>query len=637
MFRSALTRWFTPRRRPHAPRPHASLRLEALEDRTVPAMLTVMNNANDGAGSLRAILGGAHDGDTITFAQSLNNRTITLTTAELAVNASVNIQGLGASHLTVSGNDTYRVFDIASGKTVTIADLTIAHGHSSGMLGTDFTYGYGGGGGILNQAGAHVTLNRDTLSDNTAEGAVGFTVAGGALLNRGSATILSCQFTGNQVAGGGNTLDAIGGAAGGAIDNMGTPSGGAQLAVANSTFTNNSVISAGGTYFAVGGAIESDAGLASFDFQTNFTPEPSLATITNSVFSNNQAGGGFGGNGQGGAVVSEGSTAEMTVVGSSITGNRALGGAGGHGNVLQQNTGDSQGQGGGLYNAGGSTLNVIGCLVANNQAIGGDDGTIDNNDPFASAGFGGGILNNYESTANVIDSVITGNLVQGGAMTTVPGPGAFAVGGGIANTQLCTLLVSGCVVSGNRAVGGHGNAGTNVGLTTAQAGFGFGGGIDNSNNNSTATIIASVITQNQAIGGAGGTGNAGGNGYGAGIGVGWETLLGLSAPSSHLTLIASVVSDNDAVGGKGGTHANGGDGLGGGLYLSADALTTVMASTITHNDADGGNGGSGSGHAGHGYGGGVARKIGSVFSADVFTNISHNDADTSGDDLYLQP
>ena len=43
-------------------------RLEALEDRTTPSTLTVMNNADDGAGSLRRAIHDAHSGDTIDFA-----------------------------------------------------------------------------------------------------------------------------------------------------------------------------------------------------------------------------------------------------------------------------------------------------------------------------------------------------------------------------------------------------------------------------------------------------------------------------------------------------------------------------------------------------------------------------------------
>src|SRR5262249_62431422 len=53
-----------PRRRPALGR----LLLEALEDRTVPSTLTVLNNHDSGAGSLPAEIGAAHSGDPIVFA-----------------------------------------------------------------------------------------------------------------------------------------------------------------------------------------------------------------------------------------------------------------------------------------------------------------------------------------------------------------------------------------------------------------------------------------------------------------------------------------------------------------------------------------------------------------------------------------
>src|SRR5260370_24675236 len=98
-------------------------RVEALECGALPSALTVMNNADSGDSSLRAMLAQASSGDTITFAPSLAGQTITLTSGELAIDKSLDIEGLGADQLTVSGNDASRVFDISGGGlTVTIAD-----------------------------------------------------------------------------------------------------------------------------------------------------------------------------------------------------------------------------------------------------------------------------------------------------------------------------------------------------------------------------------------------------------------------------------------------------------------------------------------------------------------------------------
>src|SRR5262249_694317 len=143
-------------------------RLEALEDRTVPSTLTVTSAADDGsAGTLRAVLASAHNGDTIHFAQPLAGKTITLTQGQLLGNQSVDIDGPGADKLSASGNGAGRIFDVSGGTSVTISGLTL-----TGGLATD-------GAGILN-AGT-LTLSGDVLSGNIAQG-----VAGGGLFGDGS-------------------------------------------------------------------------------------------------------------------------------------------------------------------------------------------------------------------------------------------------------------------------------------------------------------------------------------------------------------------------------------------------------------------------------------------------------------------
>src|SRR5262249_10335462 len=118
--------------RPMRPRRSFVPRLETLEDRTVPSRLTVLNNHDSGAGPLRDAIGHAQDGDTIVFDPGLNGQTIALTSDELAIKNSLDIEGPGADKLAVSGGDKYRVFDIVSeGLTVRIAGLTITHGRTS--------------------------------------------------------------------------------------------------------------------------------------------------------------------------------------------------------------------------------------------------------------------------------------------------------------------------------------------------------------------------------------------------------------------------------------------------------------------------------------------------------------------------
>src|SRR5207247_937580 len=113
-----------------------------MEERTLLSLLTVMNNNDNGPGSLRQALIDATSGSTIFFDSSLNGQTIALTSGNLIVNKSVDIEGLGPNELAVSGGGNSRVFHITKpGVTVTIAGLTITGGVAPI------------GGGILNKGG----------------------------------------------------------------------------------------------------------------------------------------------------------------------------------------------------------------------------------------------------------------------------------------------------------------------------------------------------------------------------------------------------------------------------------------------------------------------------------------------------
>jgi hypothetical protein len=131
--------------RVRTPNRHAARRfrpqLETLERRDVPSTLTVTSAADSGAGTLRADIAAAHSGDIINFSPSLDGKTITLTSGELLLNKGVTIQGPGAAQLTISGNNTSRVFEVnAVNQTVDLSGLTISNGYASS----------GFGGGIYN-------------------------------------------------------------------------------------------------------------------------------------------------------------------------------------------------------------------------------------------------------------------------------------------------------------------------------------------------------------------------------------------------------------------------------------------------------------------------------------------------------
>ncbi len=182
------------RQRAAARRRPLGLHLEALEDRLTPSTLTVTSSADSGFGSLRAAIANASSGSTINFANNVHD--IKLTTGELVISKNLDIEGPGASQLTISGNDASRVFDVKSGDTLTLANLTVANGLFSGPLPASMVgvfsgtgTGAGGGGGILNEAGATLNLNNDTITNNQAihgSSPLAFTVLGGGILNLGT-------------------------------------------------------------------------------------------------------------------------------------------------------------------------------------------------------------------------------------------------------------------------------------------------------------------------------------------------------------------------------------------------------------------------------------------------------------------
>ena len=92
----------------------------------------VVNTNDSGAGSLRNAIDNSPAGSDIFFGIPLfdSPQTITLTSGELAINKNLNIFGKGADKLIISGNDTYRVFNIGSNFNVHLSGLTIINGNA---------------------------------------------------------------------------------------------------------------------------------------------------------------------------------------------------------------------------------------------------------------------------------------------------------------------------------------------------------------------------------------------------------------------------------------------------------------------------------------------------------------------------
>ena len=138
--------------------------------------------------------------------------TITLTHGELEINVNTTITNSGgAGSLTISGGNTFRVFNITSNTaTVGITGLTIADGNASPAIGqlTDQ------GGDIINAG--NLTLTNDIVQKGTVAGTIGGpTGFGGGIFNEsgsGSGTGATLILDGTTVTG--NTAKGFGGGAG---------------------------------------------------------------------------------------------------------------------------------------------------------------------------------------------------------------------------------------------------------------------------------------------------------------------------------------------------------------------------------------------------------------------------------------
>ena len=187
--RSKSTNKAARRRRP-------SLRpdFELLEDRRLLAPLNfLVTNTNDsGLGSLRQEIldANANPGlDTIDFATGLSG-TIVLKSGELQITNDVTIDGPGANLLTVSGNNTSRIFNIDDGNLGTALAVAI-----SGLKLTGGNAGSDSGGAIFNAEA--LTLTNSTLSGNSA----GW--SGGGIYNEGTMTLTNSTLSDNSAHDGG--------------------------------------------------------------------------------------------------------------------------------------------------------------------------------------------------------------------------------------------------------------------------------------------------------------------------------------------------------------------------------------------------------------------------------------------------
>ncbi len=415
------------------------------------SVITVTSIADNGTGSLRAAIAQSQSGDTIQFASTLANQTITLTSGQLEIPVGKNliIDGAGASGLTISGNNTSRIFHLESASvnptSLTIKNLTLANGYTDEFGGAIRTEHQGqltvensqfnnnvaglGGGAIFGAYQGTVTVSDSQFDSNTAT-AGNDERGGGALATWGGirTTVTDSEFTNNT------------GINGGAINNLA-----GELIIEGSTFINNSTTAAtvatgqaNPTLRGYGGAVYSDRG-------SDINNPTGIISITDSVFDGNK------GRGEGGAaylysgnqdkVVLESSTFKNNEVLALPGGNNGNGGA-----VVQMSNGANQG------------FTISNTSFANNTA----------------ANQGGGLWM-MDAPTTITNSTFSGNKAtatdysgNGGAMalygptniinTTIANNWAGWVGGGIAAND-SPVTVQNTIFANNTAANGNNNWG----------------------------------------------------------------------------------------------------------------------------------------------------------------------------------
>jgi Right handed beta helix region len=327
-------------------------RLLTFESRIAPAVFTVLNANDTGAGSLRDALTQANAtvaSDIINFDPAFFStpRTIALATS-LTVSQDVSIVGPGAANLTVNGGGAVRDFFIeVDGKAgnVTLSGMTITGGFvaataiGGGIFTDDNTVidsciitgnTAGAGGGVTTSNYGQLTIRNSTVSSNTANGAATIGGGGGIRIGQfGSARISNTSVTGNTgPIGGGISLQANN-----------------TMVLENSTISGNTATGAGG------------AGLYTLGTPGSFYINPSSTiVINNSTFANNTATTGAGGGIMVAGTAGQGYANPISLNNVTIAGNSAATTGGGIARTGTMSTG---------------ALNLTGTVVARNTATGG--------------------------------------------------------------------------------------------------------------------------------------------------------------------------------------------------------------------------------------------------------------------------
>lgn len=391
------------------------------------ATFNVINLDDAGAGSLRQAIVDANNAagaDTVTFQAGLTG-TITLTSGQLYITDSVDIQGPGAAALTVSGNNASRVFYLYNSDAtidVTISDLTVTGGNDSI------------GGGIVD-FDENLTLDGVTITGNTASGDGGGLWADGFNM---TLTIRDSTISGNTAGSDGGGIY---------VEDTGGP-----LLIQRTVVTGNDAADdGGGIYF--------------------YDPDNDV-TVEDSTISGNSAGD-LGG----GIYLYSPDAGLFTIRGTTASGNNAAAGGGiflyspDHGGSIENSTISGNqataGDGGGiylynLYNfalhhltvTGNSASGTGGGVFTPNASVPLDNSIIANNTAGTNNDLGNGIDGSFDLSFSLVEAPGTANLSDNGGniFNQDPQIGPLQNNGGPTQTHLPGAAgVSPVVNAGNSA------------------------------------------------------------------------------------------------------------------------------------------------------------------------------------------
>ena len=190
-------------------------RIPAKPNALVGPVVTVANTDDAGPGSLRQAIVDADPGSTIQFDAAIAGQTIALLTGRLLIDKSLTIEGSAANGMTISGSLLDKVIVTGVSTDVTLRNLSILDGKSTGPGGGIVANGNltldhslvahnevvskGGGGILLDDAGSTLVLLNTTVSENVA-------LAGGGIYAVGYVVSRNSTIVGNVAQDGGGGL-----------------------------------------------------------------------------------------------------------------------------------------------------------------------------------------------------------------------------------------------------------------------------------------------------------------------------------------------------------------------------------------------------------------------------------------------